>query len=200
VGHSFGTGFTLSSDPTDPDPSMTCAPFEVTAASSQMSSVFDNGSPLSATQWIEDGTLRNLISTRHSAQLANGTSAQPTMAIDNLRMSTAIGSGELQDVIARMESGLVVTCLWYNRLVDPQTMLTTGLTRDGVYVVRDGQIVGSCGNFRFNESPVALLGRIVDAGVPTRTLAREMGDYFNRATMPPLLVQDFNLSTPSEAL
>ena len=83
--------------------------------------------------------------------------------------------------------------------MDPTTLLLTGLTRDGVYVVRDGRIVGSCGNFRFNESPVSLLGRIVDGSDEVRTLAREMGDYFNRAVMPALVVEDFNLSTASEA-
>ncbi len=92
-----------------------------------------------------------------------------------------------------------MTCLWYNRVVDPQTLLLTGLTRDGVYVVKGGEVVGAATNFRFNDSPVAVLGRIEDAGVTTPTLAREMGDYFNRAAMPPLLVKDFNFSTVSQA-
>ena len=99
-----------------------------------------------------------------------------------------------------MGDGLLITCLWYNRVVDPATLLLTGLTRDGVYVVRGGEIAGACGNFRFNDSPVSMLGRTVEAGSTVRTLAREMGDYFNRAAMPPLVVGDFNLSTSSEAL
>ena len=86
-----------------------------------------------------------------------------TPGIDNLTLDAG-GTGTLADVIARTDSALLVTCLWYNRLVDPQTLLLTGLTRDGVYVIRDGEIIGTCGNFRFNESPVSLLGRIVDAG------------------------------------
>ena len=63
------------------------------------------------------------------------------------------------------DDGLLVTCLWYNRVVDPQTLLLTGLTRDGVYVVEGGEVVGAATNFRFNDSPVAVLGRIEDAGV-----------------------------------
>lgn len=196
IGEQIGGDVTLSSDPHHPAASMACGPFEVTAASSDSSSVFDNGLPLTATDWIRSGRLTNLISTRHTAAEL-GRSATP--GIDNLTLSVASGSGTLADLVARTESALLVTCVWYNRVVDPQTLLLTGLTRDGVYVVRDGQIVGAGGNFRFNESPVSLLGRIVDASDEERTLAREMGDYFNRATMPALMVEDFNLSTASEA-
>lgn len=196
IGEHIGGDVTLSSDPHHPDASMACTPFEVTAASSDSSSVFDNGLPLTATDWIRSGRLTNLISTRHTAAEL-GRPATP--GIDNLTLSVASSSGTLADVVARTEAALLVTCVWYNRVVDPQTLLLTGLTRDGVYVVREGQIVGAGGNFRFNESPVSLLGRIVDASDEERTLAREMGDYFNRATMPALVVEDFNLSTASEA-
>ncbi|MDP4013754.1 MAG: metallopeptidase TldD-related protein [Candidatus Nanopelagicales bacterium] len=188
---------TLSSEPLDRDPSMRCADFETCAAPGAATSPFDNGLPLGATSWLEEGKLKHLMSTRQTAERA-GLSATP--GIDNLRLAYAGGAGSPEDLIARMGDGLVVTCLWYNRVVDPQTLLVTGLTRDGVYVVEGGEIVGSCGNFRFNESPVSILGRIVDAGSTVRTLAREMGDYFNRAAMPPLLVDGFNMSTASEAL
>ncbi|MFM9135862.1 MAG: TldD/PmbA family protein, partial [bacterium] len=90
--------------------------------------------------------------------------------------------------------------LWYNRVVDPQTLLLTGLTRDGVFVVRDGAVVAAAGNFRFNDSPVAMLGRIRAAGASARTLPREMGDYAPRVVMPALDVDDFHLSTRSDAL
>lgn len=197
VGEHLGGDLTLSSDPLPDDPTMACTPFVTAAASSAMSSPFDNGIPLQPTSWIAGGRLQHLVTTRFTAAMAG---LPDTPAIDNLRLQTATGDGTAADMIGRMDDGLVVTCLWYNRLVDPQTLLLTGLTRDGVYVVRGGEVVGACGNFRFNESPVGLLGRIVDSGAPERTLAREMGDYFNRATMPPLLVADFNMSTASEAM
>ncbi len=196
LGEFLGAGVRLASDPADPEPGMRCAPFEVVAASSDTASVFDNGLPVGPTDWIADGRLRHLITTRHSAA-ALGTAATP--AVDNLTLQVGHGQGSTADLVARTESGLLVTCLWYNRVVDPQTLLLTGLTRDGVYVVRDGEVVGAAGNFRFNESPVSLLGRIVGASEPERTLAREMGDYFNRTRMPALAVADFNLSTASEA-
>jgi len=83
--------------------------------------------------------------------------------------------------------------------VDPQTLLLTGLTRDGVYLVEGGEIVGAVNNFRFNESPVDLLGRIAECGTSERTLPREWCDYFTRVTMPPLRVADFNMSSVSQA-
>lgn len=194
IGERLGTGVTLASDPSDP--TMPTADFECVVADSDSASVADNGLPLGPTRWIDDGILTRLIAPRSTAALLDVPVAP---GIDNLALSVADGQGSVADVVARTEDALLVTCLWYNRVVDPQTLLLTGLTRDGVYVVRDGRIVGSCGNFRFNESPVSLLGRIVDAGGEERTLAREMGDYFNRATMPALTVEDFNLSTASEA-
>ena len=82
----------------------------------------------------------------------------------------------------------------------PRPLLLTGLTRDGVYVVEGGEVVGAATNFRFNDSPVDVLWRASPTpGRPSPTLAREMGDYFNRAAMPPLLVDDFNFSTVSQA-
>jgi predicted Zn-dependent protease len=187
---------TLSSDPHDPTSGMACSPFEVCAVPSPSATPFDNGLPLERTEWISQGRLANLVTTRHTAAEAGVT---VTPGIDNLTLSHAQGHGSVEELAARMGDGILVTCLWYNRMVDPQTHLLTGLTRDGVYVVRGGEIAGTCGNFRFNDSPLSLLGRIVEAGSPRRTLAREMGDYFNRAVMPPLVIGDFNLSTLSEA-
>ncbi len=105
----------------------------------------------------------------------------------------------LEEMIARTERGLLVTCLWYIREVDPATLLLTGLTRDGVYLVENGEVVGAVNNFRFNESPVDLLGRITEVGRTERCLPREWGDWFTRAAMPPVRVADFNMSSVSQA-
>jgi predicted Zn-dependent protease len=83
--------------------------------------------------------------------------------------------------------------------VDPATALMTGLTRDGVYVVESGRVVGAANNFRFNESPVDLLVRATEVGTPVRTLGREIGEYLNRTIMPPLRIPDYNMSTVSQA-
>jgi predicted Zn-dependent protease len=185
---------TLHSDPALPG--LEALPFVVATGSSGSSSVFDNGLPIDAVTWIRAGVLENLISTRHTAA-ETGLPFRP--GVDNLRLEVAGATGGLEDVVARTGEGLLVTCLWYNRVVDPQTLLLTGLTRDGVYAVRGGEVVGAVTNFRFNDSPVDVLSRLDDAGTAAPTLAREMGDYFNRAEMPPLVVRDFNFSTVSLA-
>ncbi|ETK38076.1 metallopeptidase TldD-related protein [Microbispora sp. ATCC PTA-5024] len=184
----------LSGDPAHQG--IECAPFVIAHASGREQSVFDNGLPLTRTDWIADGTLANLIQTRHSAELT-GLAATPQ--IDNLIMTGPEGGRSLEEMISSTERGLLLTCLWYIREVDPQTLLLTGLTRDGVYLVENGEVTGEVNNFRFNESPVDLLGRLTEVGASEQTLPREWNDYFTRAVMPPLRVPDFNMSTVSQA-
>ncbi|MGH3389274.1 MAG: metallopeptidase TldD-related protein [Actinomadura sp.] len=173
-----------------------CAPFTVAHASSRDSSLFDNGLALGPTDWIADGRLTSLVQTRHAARL---TGLPLTPAIDNLLMTGPDGGASLDEMIARTERGLLLTCLWYIREVDPQTLLLTGLTRDGVYLVENGEVTGAVNNFRFNESPVDLLSRLAEVGATERTLPREWSDYFTRTAMPPVRVADFNMSTVSQA-
>ena len=184
----------LTSDPAAPG--LQCSPFVIAHASSRDSSVFDNGLPAGRTDWIADGTLAALTQTRHTARLTG----QPvTPAIDNLIMAAPGATGSLAELVSRTSRGLLLTCLWYIREVDPQTLLLTGLTRDGVYLVEDGEVTGAVNNFRFNESPVGMLSRITEIGGTEQTLPREWGDYFTRAAMPPLRVEGFNMSSVSQA-
>ncbi|WP_336208998.1 metallopeptidase TldD-related protein [Nonomuraea sp. LPB2021202275-12-8] len=185
---------TLASDPARAG--IACSPFVTAHASSRGSSVFDNGLPLAATDWIRDGRLEALLQTRYSAELSG---LPVTPPIDNLIMSGPEDGRSLEEMIASTERGLLLTCLWYIREVDPQTLLLTGLTRDGVYLVEHGEVVGEVNNFRFNESPVDLLGRLTEVGAAEQTLPREWGDYFTRTVMPAVRVPDFNMSTVSQA-
>jgi predicted Zn-dependent protease len=114
-------------------------------------------------------------------------------------MAGPAGAPSLEQMVAGTRRGLLLTCLWYIREVDPQSLLLTGLTRDGVYLVEDGEVVGEVNNFRFNESPVGLLARLAEVGRAEKTLCREWSDYFTRTAMPPLRVPDFNMSTVSRA-
>lgn len=102
-------------------------------------------------------------------------------------------------MVARTERGLLLTTLWYIREVDPATLLLTGLTRDGVYLVEDGAVTAEVNNFRFNESPLDLLRRTTEAGGTQRTLPREWKDWFTRTAMPPLRIPDFHMSSVSRA-
>ena len=183
----------MYSDPSRPG--LEAAPFVATAASwGGLESVFDNGAPRGRTDWISDGVLTTLPATR--SWVGADQPAHPI--IDNLIVDGG-GSATLPDMIASTERGLLLTTLWYIREVDPQTLLVTGLTRDGVYLVENGAVQGAVNNFRFNESPVDLLGRITEVGVTAPTLPREWGDWFSRTAMPTLRVPDFNMSTVSAA-
>jgi predicted Zn-dependent protease len=186
---------TLRSDPRMPG--LECAPFVATTRSEEGTvSVFDNGLSLGPTDWIRDGVLTELMRTR---AYATKTETLPRPFVDNLVLEVPGSTASTDEMIARTERGLLLTCVWYVRPVDPQTMLMTGLTRDGVYLVEHGEVTGAVNNFRWNESPVDLLGRITEAGTSERCLAREFGDYFNRTVMPALRVPDFNMSTVSQA-
>ncbi|MEV6674120.1 metallopeptidase TldD-related protein [Streptomyces sp. NPDC051162] len=184
----------LRSDPAYPG--LQCAPFVLTSSSGEDSSVFDNGLPLSATDWIREGVLERLITTRHTAGL---TDLPVAPGIDNLILDGG-GDRSLDEMVADTERGLLLTSLWYIREVDPASLLLTGLTRDGVYLVEKGEVVGEVNNFRFNESPVSLLSRATEAGRTEATLPREWGDYFSRAAMPALRVPDFNMSSVSQGV
>ncbi|MEX2289463.1 MAG: metallopeptidase TldD-related protein [Mycobacteriales bacterium] len=194
VGERLGpAGLRLSSDPDDP--ALATVPFVVTTASSAMASVFDNGLPLHATDWLRDGALTALVQTRASAATA---AAPVTPYVHNLQMDGG-GTASTDEMVASTQRGLLLTCLWYIREVDPQTLLLTGLTRDGVYLVEDGEVVGAVNNFRWNESPVGLLGRLAEVGRSEATLPREWSDDFTWTRMPTLRVADFNMSSVSQA-
>ncbi|MCK9874347.1 metallopeptidase TldD-related protein [Frankia sp. Ag45/Mut15] len=194
LGESIGpAGLRLSSDPADPE--LATTPFVTATSSSAMSSVFDNGLALGATDWIRDGALAALVQTRASARLADGPA---TPLIENLTLDGG-GTASLEEMIASTRRGLLLTSLWYIREVDPELLLQTGLTRDGVYLVENGEVTGAVNNFRFNESPVDLLGRAAEIGATTRTLPREWADWFTLTRMPPVRVPDFNMSSVSPA-
>ncbi|MEJ1200232.1 metallopeptidase TldD-related protein [Streptomyces sp. BB1-1-1] len=186
---------TLRSDPHEPG--LESAPFVVAHSSGGDQSVFDNGLPVGATDWIRAGELNRLTTTRHSAGLT-GLPVAP--AIGNLILDGGDPDRSLERMVAGTSRGLLLTCLWYIREVDPATLLLTGLTRDGVYLVENGEVVGEVNNFRFNESPVSLLGRATEAGRTEKTLPREWGDWFTRAAMPALRVPDFNMSSVSQGV
>ncbi|MBM9622358.1 metallopeptidase TldD-related protein [Streptomyces zhihengii] len=185
---------TLRSDPHEPG--LESAPFVIAHSSGDDASVFDNGLPLAPAEWVRDGKLERLVTTRHSAALT-GLPVAP--GADNLILDAG-GERSLEEMVASTERGLLLTCLWYIREVDPATLLLTGLTRDGVYLVEHGEVVGEVNNFRFNESPVGLLGRASEAGRTEKTLPREWGDWFTRAAMPALRVPDFNMSSVSKGV
>jgi predicted Zn-dependent protease len=182
----------LFSDPMAPG--LACTPFVAASSSSEIVSVFDNGMEITHVDWIRDGVINALAYPRATAAKFD---AKVGVAADNLVMTG--GPKDLADMIAGTERGLLLTTLWYIREVDPTTLLLTGLTRDGVYLIEDGEVTAAVNNFRFNESPLDLLRRATEAGVSEKTLPREWGDWVTRAAMPSLRIPDFHMSSVSQA-
>ncbi|BBZ59861.1 metallopeptidase TldD-related protein [Mycolicibacterium monacense] len=183
---------TLYSDPAAPG--LACLPFVTAATSSERVSVFDNGMDIDRVDWLRDGAVNALAYPRAAAAEFGEPVAVPA---ENLLMTG--GTAELADMIAATERGLLLTTLWYIREVDPTVLLLTGLTRDGVYLIEDGEVSAAVNNFRFNESPLDLLRRATEAGVSEVTLPREWGDWATRAAMPTLRIPDFHMSSVSQA-
>jgi predicted Zn-dependent protease len=183
---------TLYSDPVAD--ALACIPFVAVPSSSERVSIFDNGMDIGRVDWIRDGVINALAYPRAAAAEFDAPVAVPA---DNLLMTG--GSASLADMIARTERGLLLTTLWYIRTVDPAVLLLTGLTRDGVYLVEDGEVTAAVNNFRFNESPLDLLRRATEAGLSEVTLPREWGDWATRAAMPTLRIPDFHMSSVSQA-
>jgi predicted Zn-dependent protease len=185
-------GFQFFSDPDYKQ--LPASNFVSSAVSSPFSSVFDNGQPIKRVDWFKDGVLQALIQTRASAAI---TKLDFTPIGENAILSVDGGAGTLEDLVKKVEDGLLLTTFWYIRMVDPNSLLLTGLTRDGVYHVKGGEVVGATNNFRWNDSPVSALNRILHAGATEWTQPREWaGDMSNMAT-PPLVIKDFNMSTVS---
>jgi predicted Zn-dependent protease len=182
----------LFSTPTHPV--LSGSPFVAASTSSSFTSVFDNGQKQAQVDWIKDGVLQSLVQTRASAQL---TSLPYTPFGDNLIMSVDGASGNLEDLVKKVDNGLLLTTLWYIRMVDPNSLLLTGLTRDGVYYVKNGEVQGATNNFRWNDSPVSALSRIAHAGATEWTQPREWAGDMTSMSIPPMVIKDFNMSTVS---
>lgn len=186
-------------------PGLECAPFVVARTSSSDTSVFDNGLPIPRQDWVSGGELvalsgsRSYASSPSSSSSASASGTPVRLAADNLILEAPGASGSVDDLVASTSRGLLLSTMWYIRIVDPQTLLMTGLTRDGVYLVEDGEVVGAVNNFRWNTSPLDVLDRITEIGETVRCYPREWGDFFTRTAMPPVRVVDFNMSSVSQA-
>ena len=169
-------------------------PFVAHATSSDFGSIFDTGQKTGRVDWLKDGVLQSLIQTRATAALTN---LPFTPMTDNIFMDVEGGKGNLDSLIAGLGDGLLLTTLWYIRMVDPNSLLLTGLTRDGVYYVKGGEVQGVTNNFRWNDSPVSALSRIAEATESAWSQPREWaGDVF-QMHVPAVVIRDFNMSTVS---
>ena len=155
---------------------------------------WDNESllPRERTQLIKDGRISSLDYSRYWAQK---TGKRATAGHGNMIM--AGGTKSLEELIEGTKKGIVVTRTWYIRMVDPQSLLLTGLTRDGTFYVENGKIKYPLKNFRFNESPVTILNNIDELGKPQIIGGDEVPFQM---VLPPMKVRDFNFTSLSDAV
>ena len=151
-----------------------------------------DGQPQKKMSWIEKGVVKNLSYSRYWAEKKG---VKPIPGPDGIIMEG--GTKSLADLIKGTEKGILVTRLWYIRPVDPQTLLYTGLTRDGTFYIENGQIKFPVKNFRFNESPVIMLNNLEELGKAERTVSGESGQ---NALIPPMKIRDFTFSSLSDAV
>ena len=168
----------MISDPQDPQ--LLAAPFD------------DEGMPGRRATWIEDGVLRQLVYSRYWAQKQG---KQPNTAPSSFKLLG--GTTSTEEMIRSTPRGVLVTRLWYLRQVDPRTILYTGLTRDGTFLIEDGKITRAIKNFRFNESPLAILDNLEALGPAVRVAGTESG---GAVVMPTLKVKSFNFTSLSDAV
>lgn len=151
-----------------------------------------DGAPLEKTSWIEKGVVKNLSYSRYWAQ-KKGVKSVPGPS--NIIMDG--GNASLEELIKSTERGILVSRLWYIRMVDPQTLLLTGLTRDGTFYIENGVIKHPIKNFRFNESPVIMLNNVEALGKPERTISVES---YRSYLIPPMKLRDFTFTSLSDAV
>lgn len=144
------------------------------------------GQPLKKTSWIENGVVKNLAYSRYWAEQQG---VDPVPFPNNIIM--AGGDASLDDLIKSTKKGILVTRLWYIRSVDPQTLLYTGLTRDGTFYIENGKIKHPVKNFRFNESPVIMLNNLETLGEQVR---------INGNLIPYMKIRDFTFTSLSDAV
>jgi predicted Zn-dependent protease len=151
-----------------------------------------DGRPQEKVTWIEKGVVKNLAYSRYWAQKKN---------VKAVPFPNAIimegGTKALDEMIKGTKKGILVTRLWYIRDVDPQTLLLTGLTRDGTFYIENGKIQYPIKNFRFNESPVIMLNNLEELGKPERTVSVESNLNY---LLPPMKIRDFTFTSLSDAV
>ena len=154
------------------------------------------GLPLTRDVWVENGVLKNLFYSRFWAQKMGKT---PTAGPGNVIMEG--GTATRDELIAGVERGVLVTRFWYIRPLDPQTILITGLTRDGLFLIEKGKITRPVKNMRWNESPVVALNNIEAMTPAERVVSGEgVGSGGLALVCPAARIREFTFSSASEAV
>ena len=147
--------------------------------------------------WIEKGVLKNLFYDRTWARRQK---REPTPASTNMSLVMEGSDTTVEDIIKTTKRGLLVTFFWYIRAVDQPTLLNTGMTRDGLFLIENGEIAGPVQNFRWNMSPLVAYNNLTAVGRPVSIHTGESYDGPGTALVPPVRIEDFFMTSISPAV
>ena len=156
------------------------------------SSYGQEGVPDAPVKWIENGVLRELTYNRYWAEHEH---RAPRPRGGNLILDG--GTKTIDELVRGVDRGILVTRFWYIRFVDQRTLVLTGLTRDGLFLIEHGEITRPVKNMRWNESPLAVLSNVVELGKTVRARGTEQSGSI---AAPPIVAHDFTFSSPSDAV
>ncbi|HKB11353.1 MAG TPA: TldD/PmbA family protein [Vicinamibacterales bacterium] len=159
--------------------------------------VMSDGSAAKPVTWIEKGVLKNLY---YDAATARREKAAPSLANPNMSLVVEGTNQSIDDIVKTTRRGLLVTFFWYLRPVDTLTLLNTGMTRDGLFLIENGEIAGPVQNFRWNMSPLVAFANISAVGRSVPIHTGEAYDGPGTALVPPIRVEDFYMTSVSPAV
>jgi predicted Zn-dependent protease len=179
----FGDNFTLRSEIGDPVLRQT--------------PIGQDGLAAKPITWVEKGVVKNLFYDRFWASRQK---KEPTGTTPQLSLVMEGGTSSVEEMIQTTKRGLLVTFFWYIRAVDQQKLLNTGMTRDGLFLIENGEIVAPIQNFRWNESPAVSFNNITALGRPVPMHTGEAYDNPGTALVPPMKIEDFTMTSISPAV
>ena len=179
----FSDGFTLKSDVGNPILRQT--------------PIMNDGAAAKPVTWIERGVLKNVY---YDAASARREKVAPSSASPNMSLVVEGTSQSTEDLIKSTRRGLLVTFFWYLRPVDTLTLLQTGMTRDGLFLIENGEIAGPVQNFRWNMSPLVAFANISGVGTSVPIHTGEAYDGPGTALVPALRIEDFYMTSVSPAV
>jgi predicted Zn-dependent protease len=147
--------------------------------------------------WVEKGVVKNLFYDRFWAerQKKDATATAPGMSL-----VMEGGTTSVEEMIKTTKRGLLVSFFWYIRPVDNMTLLNTGMTRDGLFLIENGEIVAPVQNFRWNESPAVSFNNITALGPAIPMHTGEAYDNPGTALVPAMRLEDFTMTSISPAV
>jgi len=171
----FDSRVSIYSDPSHPQ--VPTAPFA------------SDGHPVKRIDWVKNGVVGNMYNSRFWAEKTKTPYVATTVSSNQWIMEG--GDESLEQMIKNTRRGILITRLWYIRQLDPQTLMYTGLTRDGTFYIENGKIKHPIKNLRFNDSPIVMLNNIEALGKPVRA---------SGCLVPPMKIRDFTFSSTSDAV